>query len=53
VISCGRSNDYGHPRSSTVATLRASPGLNLYRRDEDGRVVVESDGERITVRQGR
>jgi competence protein ComEC len=53
VISCGRGNDYGHPRSSTVATLRASPGLSLYRTDEDGRVVVESDGERITVRQGR
>ena len=53
VISCGRGNDYGHPRPSTVAALRASPGLSLYRTDEDGRVVVESDGKRITVRQGR
>ena len=39
VISCGRGNDYGHPRPSTVAALRASPGLSLYRTDEDGRVV--------------
>jgi competence protein ComEC len=53
VISCGRGNDYGHPRPSTVAALRASPGLNLYRTDEDGRVIVESDGKRITVRKGR
>ena len=53
VISCGRGNDYGHPRPSTVAALRASPGLRLYRTDEDGRVVVESDGQRITVRTGR
>ncbi len=53
VISCGRGNDYGHPTPSTVAALRASPGLSLYRTDEDGRVVLESDGERITVRKGR
>jgi competence protein ComEC len=53
VISCGRNNDYGHPRPSTVAALRASPGLSLYRTDEDGRVVLESDGKRITVRRGR
>ena len=53
VISCGRNNDYGHPRASTLAALRASPGLHLYRTDEDGRVVVESDGRRLTVRTDR
>jgi competence protein ComEC len=53
VISCGRHNDYGHPAPETVQALRASPGLALYRTDEDGRVVVESDGDRITVRSGR
>ena len=53
IISCGRGNDYGHPRASTLAALRASPGLSLYRTDEDGRVVVESDGRRISVRTGR
>jgi competence protein ComEC len=49
VISCGRDNDYGHPRPETLAALAASPGLTTYRTDEDGRVVVESDGRRLTV----
>ena len=49
VISCGRDNEYGHPTPSTLAALRDSPGLSLYRTDEDGRVVLESDGRRISV----
>lgn len=49
VISVGRGNDYGHPRPDTVAALLALPGLALYRTDEDGAVVVESDGRRMTV----
>jgi competence protein ComEC len=53
VISCGRGNDYGHPRPSTVAALRDSPGLSLFRTDEDGRVVIDSDGRRLTVRTDR
>jgi competence protein ComEC len=53
VISCGRGNDYGHPRASTLAALRASPGLDLYRTDENGRVVVETDGRRLAVRTDR
>jgi len=53
VISCGRGNDYGHPTPSTLAALRESPGLRLYRTDEDGRVVLDSDGRRISVRSDR
>ncbi|MDQ3066838.1 MAG: ComEC/Rec2 family competence protein [Actinomycetota bacterium] len=53
VISCGRNNDYGHPTPSTLSALAASPGLSLYRTDEDGRVVLETDGRRITVRTER
>ena len=53
VISCGRNNDYGHPTPSTLAALRDSPGLQLYRTDEDGRVVLDSDGRRISVRSDR
>lgn len=49
VISCGRDNDYGHPRPEIVAALEESPGLAVYRTDEDGRVVVESDGRSLTV----
>jgi competence protein ComEC len=53
VISCGRNNDYGHPTPSTLAALRDSPGVRLYRTDEDGRVVLDSDGRRISVRSDR
>ncbi len=53
VIEVGRRNDYGHPTPSTLAALEAAPGLTIYRTDEDGRVVVESDGKRITVRAER
>ena len=49
VISCGRHNDYGHPRVETLAALASSPGLAVYRTDADGRVVVESDGRRLRV----
>ena len=53
VISCGRRNDYGHPTPSTLAALADSTGLALYRTDEDGRVVLETDGRRISVRTDR
>ena len=53
VISVGARNDYGHPAPSTLATLRRWPGLRLYRTDEDGRVTVESDGERLWVKSER
>lgn len=53
VISCGRNNDYGHPRAETLAALRQAPGLALYRTDEDGRVVVESDGRSLRVRTAK
>ncbi len=53
VISAGRDNDYGHPAPSTLAALANAPGLAVYRTDRDGRVVVESDGQRISVREER
>ena len=53
VISVGAGNDYGHPTPSTLATLGAVPGLTVYRTDVNGRVVVESDGRRISVRTSR
>ena len=53
VISCGRGNDYGHPRPETLAALTAVPGLELFRTDADGRVVVESDGTTMRVHSER
>jgi competence protein ComEC len=50
VISCGRNNDYGHPRAETLAALASSPGTAVYRTDTDGRVIIESDGRNLRVR---
>jgi competence protein ComEC len=53
VVSVGSDNTYGHPTPSTMAALEASPGADVYRTDEDGSVVVESDGTRLSVRSER
>ena len=53
VISVGAHNDYDHPRPETLAALAAQPGLRTFRTDENGRVVVESDGRALTVRSER
>lgn len=53
VISVGARNDYGHPTPSTLAALEYAPGLELHRTDRDGRVTVETDGRRISVRTAR
>jgi competence protein ComEC len=52
-ISVGARNDYGHPTPSTLAALERFPGLALYRTDRDGRITIETDGERISVEQER
>jgi competence protein ComEC len=49
IVSCGRDNDYGHPTPTTMATLDAAPELEVFRTDLDGRVVIETDGERIST----
>jgi competence protein ComEC len=52
VVSVGAGNDYGHPTPATMATLAAFPGLAVYRTDLDGRVTIETDGQRISVTKG-
>jgi competence protein ComEC len=49
VVSVGAGNDYGHPTPSTLAVLEGFPGLGVYRTDRDGRVTIETDGERLSV----
>ena len=51
VISVGARNDYGHPTRETLAALAASPGLDVRRTDEDGQIVVETDGAAVSVRE--
>jgi competence protein ComEC len=53
VISVGARNRYAHPRADTLAALRSRHGLRVYRTDEDGRIVLESDGSTLTIRTER
>ena len=53
VLSVGAHNDYGHPRDDTLAALAGRPALAVYRTDEGGRIVLESDGTSLTVRAER
>lgn len=47
VISCGEANEYGHPRAEVLNNLR-SMGVSVYRTDEQGTIVANSDGKEIT-----
>ena len=47
VISCGQGNDYGHPHASTLKAFR-SRGILVYRTDEQGSIVVTSDGQKLS-----
>lgn len=47
VISCGEGNDYGHPHSEVLNSLRKK-GVKVFRTDEQGTVVATSDGSEIT-----
>ncbi len=49
VIEVGRHNDYGHPRPETLEALLRSPGLQLFRTDLNGRIVLDTDGRAISV----
>ncbi|MGH2921530.1 MAG: ComEC/Rec2 family competence protein [Gaiellaceae bacterium] len=53
VVSVGERNDYGHPTPSTIAALERARELAVFRTDRDGRIVLESDGQRLSVRDGR
>ena len=47
VVSVGKGNSYGHPTHGTMDKLKAK-GIKVYRTDENGTIVVTSDGENIT-----
>ncbi|MGI6030385.1 MAG: ComEC/Rec2 family competence protein [Eubacteriales bacterium] len=47
VISCGTNNDYGHPHQEILDRCEAL-GIDLYRTDEQGTLVVSSDGQQLT-----
>ncbi len=48
VISCGANNDYGHPHDEIIDMLEYE-GINYYRTDTAGDIVIICDGENINV----
>jgi competence protein ComEC len=46
VISVGANNRYGHPNKGVVERLN-SFGSKVYRTDQDGGIVINSDGEKL------
>ena len=49
VVSAGRSNHFGHPVPEVLDRYR-SVGAEVFRTDQDGAVMVESDGHSFDVR---
>ncbi len=47
VISCGEGNSYGHPHAEFLNALRER-GIQVFRTDEQGSIVVTSDGKNLT-----
>jgi competence protein ComEC len=47
VISVGTGNSYGHPTQATLDKL-SNAGVKVYRTDQNGTIVAESDGTNIT-----
>lgn len=48
IISCGKDNKYGHPHDETLEKL-SKRGIDVYRTDKDGTIIINSDGKNITV----
>lgn len=48
VISCGAGNSYGHPHTETIDKLKKA-GINVYRTDLQGDIIMTCDGKNITV----
>jgi competence protein ComEC len=48
IVSVGRANRFGHPAAEVLGRYRVV-GAELFRTDQDGAVMVESDGESLSV----
>lgn len=46
LISCGINNDYGHPHKEILTRLK---GIETYRTDKDGTILVTCDGKNIEI----
>ncbi|BAF59038.1 predicted hydrolase [Pelotomaculum thermopropionicum SI] len=52
VISVGAHNTFGHPAPYALDLLGRA-GARIYRTDQDGAVIVETDGNRLEVKTGK
>lgn len=52
VFSVGQRNPFGLPRAEVVARYRAA-GAEILRTDQDGAIIIETDGEKIRYRTYR
>lgn len=50
IISCKTGNSYGHPHKEVVERLKKF-GSNIYRTDEQGTIIIRSDGDIIWSNQ--
>jgi competence protein ComEC len=48
LVSVGRGNLFGHPAADVIARLEDA-GANVFRTDEDGAIVLETDGHTVTI----
>jgi len=49
VISCGAGNSYGHPHQEVLDRLKKA-GVQTYRTDTQGTVIITSDGKTLTIK---
>lgn len=52
IISVGRNNDYGHPDREVLQRLQQA-GVRIYRTDQHGSVIVDTDGRSLKIRSER
>lgn len=50
IISCGENNDHNHPHKDLLDRLNSIKGLDIYRTDENGTIVIISNGTECTVK---
>lgn len=52
IISVGSRNRFGHPHPTTLSTLAAA-GVRVWRTDQDGEIVAQTNGEDLDVHRSR